>query len=222
MEIPDFLKTKPVFLLMRPFAIVQYGPPRSGSTLVYNILTELFPGKKIFKVHMLRKMCSVLNTVGTYRNPLDSIASSLLVHGIDHPSDDDVKRHVSTFISSGFNQITQTLESQNTVMLKYEDFMCDYNVIFNAIEGLFSIDVTENKRSSLKEKYGIKAVERKIEDLNGFAETDKKTKLHGNHISKHKGQGGYYKEVFSDRQIQIILNEFGETMEKLGYDVSIS
>ena len=105
MNIPEFIKIKPVFLMMKPFAMVQYGPPRSGSTLIYNIMQELFPHKKIFKVHMKRKMCSVLTTVGSYRNPLDSIASSLLRYKIENPSDNDVLKHIDILNEADFKKL---------------------------------------------------------------------------------------------------------------------
>ena len=220
MIIPDFLKTKPLFMLMKPFAMVQYGPPRSGSTLIYNIMCELFPTKKIFKVHMKRKMCSVLVTVGTYRNPLDSIASSLLRYKIEKPSDEDIKKQIDVFNKSDLKYIPKMIEMSNILMLKYENFLNNYDYIFDHFEEFFSIKILTEKRTFLKEKLGMKSVEKKLKSMDDkFGEMDKNSQLHGNHISKFKGCSGYYKKIMTEKQISMLLDEFGETMQLLGYEI---
>ena len=78
MKIIYFIKNKIIFKLIKPFVLVQFSPPRSGSTLVYNIMREIFPHKKIFKVHTFRAMCNEMPVVVTYRHPLDCIASSII------------------------------------------------------------------------------------------------------------------------------------------------
>jgi len=219
MKTPSILKTKPVFMAMKPFAMVQYAPPRSGSTLVYNLMRELFPSKKIFKVHMFRKMCSVLTTVGTYRNPLDAIASMILAKGGESPSDEEVKKQIDIYTSSNFNQIPEFFNMRNVLMLKYEDFVDNYDLIFEQFEIFFDFDISSDMKATLKDKYSVKSIEKKISSMDTFSDVDKKSKLHGGHISKHQGRNGYYKEILTPDQIKMVVDEFGKTMRTLEYEL---
>ena len=60
--------------------IIQFGIMRSGSTLVYNILVDLFPEYSIIKTHKYPgklKTIFKLPVVCTYRDPLAIICSSI-------------------------------------------------------------------------------------------------------------------------------------------------
>ena len=203
--------------LLRPFAMVQFGPPRSGSTLVFNIMNDLFPRKKIFKVHTYRLLCEKLPVVATYRHPFDSVASSLIRYGHDTPSDELVDKQIATFLELGLNDISHLLSRKDAVVLKYEEFSCDFNVIFDALEKLSGISISPDTRNMLQQKYNIENVEKSISSMKDFTEHDKKALWHGKHISKHKGATGYYKEFFTKPQIARMEEAFKEFMELMGY-----
>jgi hypothetical protein len=102
-------------------------------------------------------------------------------------------------------------------MLKYEKFLNDYDYIFDEFESFFQIKISSELRNSLTEKYKIENVEKKFKG-GSFAEFDKKTQLHGNHISKFKGASGYYKTFFSSEQIDYLSKMYFEVIKALGYE----
>ena len=61
--------------------IIQCSPIRSGSTIVYNFLRELFPSAQVVKKHSYHPDFSSFPIVTTYRHPLDCIASSIQRYG---------------------------------------------------------------------------------------------------------------------------------------------
>jgi len=216
MHMLNLLKKSFPIRLLKPFAMVQFGPPRSGSTLVFNLMQEIFPHKKIFKAHAFRRMCETLTVVATYRNPLDCIASCLLCSEIESPTNDDLEKQIRTFNESGIKKIPELLARSNMLFLRYEDFVHDFDYVFDEFESFFKITIPANLRVILKEKYGMKNVEKMIENMDSFGQHDKKSLLHGNHISKYKG-ASYHKKVFSETQIARLNTEYADALTALGY-----
>ena len=214
----NFLKNRIIFKLMRPFVLVQFSPPRSGSTLVFNIMRELFPMKKIFKVHTFRSMCRQMKVVVTYRHPLDCIASSIIRYKKE-PTQEELARQVRMFNEQGLLDLVKIKKMPNILMLKYEDYVNDFEYIFNHFENFFNITVSQEKRSELTAKYKIENVEKMIKNQKGdsFADIDKKTQLHGNHISKYKGASNYYEEFFQPEQIKFLKETYAEVLEAFDY-----
>ena len=202
--------------LLKPFAMVQFGPPRSGTTLVFNLMQAVFPHKKIFKVHSFRRMCESLTVVATYRNPFDCIASCLLCAGIESPTNDDLERQMRLFNESDIKMMPELLDRSNFIGLQYEKFVHDFDYVFDQFESFFNITILANRRVILKEKYGMKNVEKMIENMDSFGEHDTKSLLHGNHISKYKG-ASYHKDFFSETQIVRLNTEYADVLTALGY-----
>jgi hypothetical protein len=213
--ISDFIKRKIIFKALKPFAIAQFSPPRSGSTLVYNLLREIFPRKKIFKVHTLRNMCYELNVVGTYRHPLDCIASSIIRYD-KKPTDEEIQRQIKIFNQPLHNLLTAK-KMDNILLLRYERFLNDFDYIFDNIEKFFNIRISEEMKLKLTSEYKIENVEKKLSG-GGFSDMDKKTQLHGNHISKYKGACGYYNEFFSEDQIDFLKKTYFEILKEFDYE----
>lgn len=209
---------KIMFKLMKPFALVQFSPPRSGSTLVYNIMREIYPTKKIFKVHTLRAMCNELSVVVTYRHPLDCIASSIIRYKRE-PNQEELERQIKIFDEQGFKNLINIKDKSNFLMLKYEKYVDDYNYIYDRLEIFFNITIDKKKRESITSKYNIKSVEKMIsESGDSFSDCDKKTKLHGNHISKYKGASNYYEDFFSIEQIKFLKDYYSDILDTFDYD----
>jgi len=209
---------KIVFKIMKPFCLVQFSPPRSGSTLVYNIMREIYPNKKIFKVHTFRAMCNELSVVVTYRHPLDCIASSIIRYKRE-PNQEELDRQIKIFDEQGFKDLINIKDKPNFLMLKYEDYVDNYDYIYDHFEKFFKIKIDDKKRESITSKYNIKSVEKIIsENGDSFSDCDKKTKLHGNHISKFKGASNYYEEFFSTEQIKILKDYYSDILNTFDYD----
>jgi len=214
-SISNFIKRKVVFKVLKPFALVQFSPPRSGSTLVYNLMREIFSNKKIFKVHTLRSMCYELKVVATYRHPLDCIASSIIRYG-KSPTDDEIQRQLEIFNQPLRNLITAN-KMDNILLLRYEEFVNDFDYIFDHFELFFKIKIQPEKRKALISEYKIESVQKKLKG-GGFEALDKKTQLHGNHISKFKGASGYYNDFFNDEQIDFLKKSYFEVINEFNYE----
>ena len=209
---------KLIFKIMKPFSLVQFSPPRSGSTLVYNIMREIYPAKKIFKVHTLRAMCHELPVVVTYRHPLDCIASSIIRYKREQ-TQEELERQIGIFDEQGFKDLITIKDKPNFLMLKYEEYVDDYNYIYDHFEKFFNITINAKKRESITSKYNINSVEKLISSGgDSFSDFDKKTKLHGNHISKYKGASNYYEDFFSTEQIKFLKDYYSDILDTFNYD----
>ena len=118
--------------------IIQFGPPRSGTTLVYNILKDIFPKRSVETRHYYRDKDKKFDTVVTYRNPLDSIVSSILRYKLN-PSEDVIKKQILEFEKNGIWTVLKITNNKNVLMLKYEDFLNNYENIYNKLEPFFNI-----------------------------------------------------------------------------------
>ncbi|MES9899841.1 MAG: hypothetical protein ABW148_12565 [Sedimenticola sp.] len=196
--------------------IIQYSPPRSGSTLVYNILRDLFPGKNIKKRHSYESNDSKFPMVVTYRHPLDCIASSIQRYELI-PTDEVINQQISEFEKNGIRDILEIKDDPSVLMLRYEEFANNYDVIFNEFEIFFGIKISHKKRSTLSDRYHIKAVEKIIARMESFSEYDEITHWHGKHISAYKGSFYYYKEFFNDSQIEYLENVYNKFLQEFNY-----
>jgi hypothetical protein len=197
--------------------IIQFGPPRSGTTLVYNILKDIFPNKSVETRHYYRNKDRKFNTVVTYRNPLDSIASSILRYKLN-PSDDVLKEQVLEFEKNGISTVLEVKNNENVLMLKYEDFVNNYENIYNKLEIFFNTNISPHTRNLITSLYNIKATEKIISKMESYNEIDKETLFHGNHINLNKGKPNYYKKILSTEQIIYLKNVYKEYLSVFGYE----
>lgn len=196
--------------------ISQFSPIRSGSTLVYNILREFFNVKKSHNISIKDNNYYVI----TYRHPYNSIISSLLRNNkIINVS--NINDEVKEYLKNGGNDLLKNdLLKKNVLLLKYEQFFNDYNVIYDELEGFLNIKIHESKRLQITKKYNVNSVKEIIKKYKTFAEYDKKTHLHGKHISKYNGETNY-KELLSDKEINVLKeNEtLNKIIEKFNYTI---
>jgi hypothetical protein len=196
--------------------IVQFGPPRSGSTLVYNILRDVFPKKYIEKRHTYRHNDLKVPVVVTYRHPLDCIASSIQRYELT-PTDEVIEQQISEFEENGIWDVLAIKDNPNVLMLRYEEFVYDFEVIFNGIEKFFDIKIPLETRNVLTGRYQIEAVETIVEKMGTWAKYDKRTYWHGKHISRYKGVPFYYKEFFQADQIAYLESVYKKFLLELNY-----
>lgn len=200
-------------------AIIQFSPIRSGSTLVFNILREIFPKRKITKTHQLNKKEEQSATlVSTYRNPVDCIASNLLF--LQKPAtEDNIAEQIHLLKTYGLVQLCRMVDRENMVLLKYEDFYRDHSLIFSQLQAFFKIELTDQRQEEISEKYQVNRVkEQYTSQFSNAFEFDKTNHWHGNHISNFKGRPNAATEVLTNDQIQMIKGALKEHMNLLGYD----
>ena len=198
--------------------IIQFSPPRSGSTLVTNILKEIFPSKTILKTHVCNEEISQYPVVVTYRHPLDCIASSIQAYELS-PTDSVIEDKILGFERYGIWEILKIKNSSNVLMLQYEIFFNNFEVIYSGIEDFFNINIPLDKKNEITQKYDVNKIKTFIDKagLSSFQEYDNSSLWHGNHISKYQGKPGYYKDFFTREQIEYLKSIYHQYLLELSY-----
>tara|TARA_R110000803_G_scaffold86919_3_gene153478 strand:+ start:1754 stop:2368 length:615 start_codon:yes stop_codon:yes gene_type:complete len=201
--------------------MILFSPARSGSTLVYNILNNIF-NTNITKTHNIISVNS--NVIITYRNPLDSLASLIL---IDNPyiqpsqvDDTLLLRKLNELRKNGLDDIIKIFNNPHPLFLKYEDFRDNYDYLYENISTHFNVYIDNTKREVINNKFSLDNVKKQIKGYKSFKEWDNKTKLHGNHVSKYGGES-YYKVFFTHNHLEKIKGELNEHIKILGYDEEV-
>jgi len=197
--------------------IIQFSPPRTGSTLVFNVLREIFPGRRIDKSHNYETKFEKYPVVVTYRHPLDAMASSIQRYGRT-PTDEEIENQIKEFEANSLWDILPIRRHPNVLMLKYEEFYKNYDYIFDALETFFGVTISAEKRREITNRYNIEAVDEQVREYGDFQTYDTVTQLHGRHISTYKGGVNYYREFFSPEQIDYLKKVYAKLLAEFGYD----
>lgn len=169
--------------------IVQFGMSRTGSTLIYRVLKEIFPN--VEKCH-LPEVGPYLGTdakiVTTVRDPVDSFISHVrVVHYPDSIPSIILSQSYAGYINQRlyehkqFNKILDENQDQ-ILLLKYENFYNDFGYIFDKLENFFDIEIYEGKRVDIINKCGVEKAMEIQSTMTSFSEHDKETHIHGRHI----------------------------------------
>ena len=229
MQFNFFTKIQSKIHRLKGTTIIQFGHPRSGTTLVYNLLKDIFPNRFVETRHYYRKKDRKFPTVVTYRNPLDAITSQLLVYqrsekkGLLKDQEkliitrETLDSIIKIFEKNGIWEVIKIQNNQNVLMLKYEDFVNDFDIIFNAVENFCNTKINADTRSILKNRYNIKSVEKISNKMNSYSEIDSKTLFHGDHIGKNKGQPNFYKQFLEDDQITYLKKIYSKFLINFNY-----
>ncbi len=197
--------------------IIQFSPVRSGSTLVYNLLRECFPGKVIDKSHTYSKHYLHLPIVATVRNPLDCIASLLLVEQ-SKLDETNLRWAVNELTRLGGADFARLATHRRCLYLRYEEFFENYDLIFDAFEGFFGISIPVARRAEITSRYNLESAEAIAARQGTFAKSDKVTKIHGNHISANRGRPLYHQEFFTREQLDLLKPMCKNLLSTFGYD----
>jgi len=185
--------------------IIQFGPIRSGTTLIYNILQNIFD-TKIVKCHQLYNGFKGVYVV-TYRHPFDCIISTIQRDNLEVNNKNIIDK-TNEYLLQGGKAITLAFDGlkkgNNVVLLKYESFVNDFDYIYGKIEDFFKMKIPNEYKNIFNQKFNINNVEKVTKMFKDFSEYDPKTNWHGNHISKDKGECFKYKKYLSNEQIKMI------------------
>lgn len=188
--------------------IVQFGPHRTGTTLVYNVLRYLFEDdscmkingfcnfkNKVIKTHVTHYFQNWKDEIYfvTIRNPIDTIYSHYFHHHYT-----DAKNSIPEYTAAIMKEykeidILQKLGKQ-VVLLKYEEFSKDIDVIFSSIEKAFSITIDENDKNHLRTTLSKESVLAYSNQIAKFNNWDRVTHIHGSHINDGKKENLAVKE----------------------------
>ena len=196
--------------------IIQFSPIRSGSTLVYNILREFSNVRKTHNISVKNGQLYVI----TYRHPYNCIISSLL-RNEKKINSLNIKSEISEYLKNGGkNLLENDLLKKNILLLQYEEFFNNYEVIYNKLENFLNINIDENKKIELSKKYHITNVKKMTNKYKTFKEYDKTTHLHVKHISEYDGQTDY-KKILSENDIYVLKENksLNEIIKKFNYEL---
>lgn len=177
--------------------VIQFSPIRSGSTLVYNILKELF--NSVSKQHNYG-FTQNEKVVVTIRHPYNSIISSILRLN-EEINDETLKKHTEDYLKNGGKDVLDLDENQqNICLLKYENFNKNYDYIFSELENKFLISIDTEVKNKINTNLSIENVIKLSQSFNDFSEYDINTHIHGNHISKNRGNTNF-NSILTENQI---------------------
>lgn len=197
--------------------IIQFGPIRSGSTLVYNILRETYPLNSVLKRHKItNSKCNQYKTVVTYRNPLDSLASSFKKDNV-LITEKNILIKIEELKNNGLNDLVTIFENRSILKLKYEDFYNDINMIFDRLEIYFDKPISRGHREKIIKKYDIKNVLLLTKGYKDFSQYDKISHFHGNHISESKGKPNSFEQLFNKTELALVKDSLHPFLNRLGY-----
>lgn len=203
--------------------LIQFGPPRTGSTLLWNILRTAYPNREVLKLHKLNHyqksaLCESC-IVATIRNPLDFISSSIQRYEKE-PTIRVIEQQLDEYERLGIWDLLELENNPRAIVLKYEDFIFDWDHAYRKIEDFLGEGISDESKKACLEKYSIEAVEKKAVSLGSFSNYDREDHIHGKHISKFRGKIGYYSEYLNEDMINKIYNRFTVIFSEFGYETT--
>ena len=198
-------------------SIVQVGPTRSGTTLIYNIFRTIFKGPRIEKTHLpfyenysykQRDYEQPILYPISIRHPYNSILS--LKDFRDLTLQDATRKYmryggetILSFVRDYLHDDETKEEHEGLIIFYYEDFFNNIEGIFDIIENKLDMKIDSDIKSNILEEWGIESV---IERVNNLGEKDihhnknqikikwdPETHLNDNHISDRKGDTRFAK-----------------------------
>lgn len=205
--------------------IISYGPQRSGTALLWNILKECFPDRIIIKTHNYYDFMDNHIVIGVYRDIRDAALSRWRVMCLDSdiiPKQMtvtdfyDIKKNVDRDIEV----LEQFMQLKNCYFIKYETFVDDFDKLFDFLEQVFKTTFFVSRRIDIKYRYSLNSVKTMLSNMNNqsFKTYDSKTHFHAKHIS---GSEGGYKRHMKPDLIKFMNKKYRNILIKLGYVDSV-
>jgi hypothetical protein len=204
----------------------------TGSTLVWQFITEI-TGRKAKKLHHYAKNASKSGNVYfvTYRDPRDVMCSFARRQLAGY-----VKKHgMEEALIFAFGSLFEKHKRQNDLMkyrgdsantsrihlLKYEHYFCgnEHELLTFILEKMDK-SLDGKKKENLIKKYSIEENKKRSAEFSKFGQYDKKTFIHGNHISAD-GKVGVWKGVFSEKVRELVKKKLGQFLIDFGYEKDI-
>ncbi len=200
--------------------VVQFGPPRTGSTLVWNAMRMMLPGETIPKRHdlnpLLRSPWYHCRIVCTVRNPLDAIASSIRRYKLD-PTSDVVASQIDEFQRNGMNELPRLVDRDRVLILKYEEFYQDFDLLFDFLESFLGMPVDPGMRERFGEEFSADRVKCKADQLGAFENFSTEDHIHGGHVSERLGKPGGHVDLLDANAVGRIREAFAWHFKTFGW-----
>ncbi len=194
--------------------VLQYSPGRSGSTMLYQVLSHL--GTDVYKTHEWVDVDS--KVVITYRHPCDLFCSFFRISR-DLDGDDDLQSVMRQgwnptvwwtisrglrYVRKGYGRLQRYLDSDKEIcLLRYERFKDDYEYLFNSLASFLSLSIDRATRDRVECATSFSKNKILAASYTSFKEFDQKTLLHGKHLgSGTAGQWHYVCPVWMCRFLE--------------------
>lgn len=181
--------------------IIIFSCPRTGSTLLYNLIKDIFYRTTVLKKHIIDDIDSENLYIIPIRHPYNSIVSiglcKQIKFGIDNYKLNDC---LNDYIDYGGKILVNIENSDNIIFLYYENFYNNLDYIYKEIEKKLNVTIPEDLKKSVGEKHSLENVKKIICSIDNFELYEKETNYHGFHISKFNGETDY-KLILSEQEI---------------------
>lgn len=211
----------------RDIPMMQVGIIRSGTTMMWQILNRIFPGTvKKHKFENTRRFI-----VATYRDFRDIMVSIYRKHNdIDFSKFDELpqmnEKAVVQYCQFTIDRMTpiysysQNYEYPQILWMRYEDFFCKFDYIYDNIEKWQNIQITQYLRKEIEKDFNIEENKRRMKQTRDMGKKwDKGSRIFANHI--YNGEIGVWEKLVPYNYYYIIDNMMGEHLQNWGYDLCI-
>lgn len=204
--------------------------PRSGSTMVRQILTELVPEQYIATHKFVEGADSLIITVRDFRDTFISLwriwnGKFYLGELVNSPGLDEIymmllKTHMQI---NGLNKYLEAYKGKKIIVWKYEDYYNNPDYLIDQIEKVFEIKVSKEKRIEVIKNSSIEINRKRqseikiIDKQRIFNNVDRESNIHANHICEVEPAQGYWKQMVSPRFYDIIENNLDTELRKWEY-----
>jgi len=202
-----------------------YSLPRSGGTLIYNIVNYLFSGYVDPLSHSYELTDS--KVVVTYRDFRDCAISWWRVKkgGFDEvdkmekASFNDVKKYLDLTkrsINNHLNEYKKKYPSHQIFYMQYEKFYNNFEYIFEKFENFLELKISEEDRIIVKEEFSLESNKKRARKFENFSMWSKKYRIHGHHI--FTGEVGTWKKIINLNDHNAITEYLYNELKEWGYE----
>ena len=211
--------------------IINHGVSRSGTTLIGRILNCMFNDVNLIHTHPPIKTINPNSyIVACHRHPLDTLVSYIRTtvyncEKIDHIDTKTLNNNANKRLNDYYNFWKDlTKHKRPYLLLKYEKFWNNYEIIIDSIEEFFtthfkmtspyiSFHVPINRRKKIIKLCSLdnsRKIQERLEQ--GFEHHDENSLIHSYHISTPEPFG--YKKIFTEKQLDFLNEFFKDYIEK--------
>lgn len=203
-------------------SVTSCGIPRTGSTLTWQILHLLYPQQYVRKVHPTEWEPTGDWVVTTVRHPLDSAASRYRMRLLraEQSGVDPTTEYISgwTGMEAELNEqakhfvaLRNMLKYPRLILLKYEDFVHNYDVIFDAIQFSMGRVIPPSERETLTRHVGLEANRRRSE-----GSRDDQWHIHHGHVATP--EPGQWRKVIPEALHERVVEACRPFCKEWGYE----